>query len=359
MRNVRALQRDPGRRARPAVPALLIATVMLLLTACGGSPAGGTATGSAAEPANDAMPEKVRVYTCCVSGTEIPLWVAFDEGLFAKNGLNVPELLVLPPPTGIQALSSGSADIGNDSPGGVLAASAAGNTGVKLVAGKTSKPVYKIMTNDLTSPDQIRGKRLGVSNKFAAPAVAAYSYLEDELGLKLDKDYEVVPFAKISDLVPALKQKTIDAAVLSAPLNYASEAQGAHTLADLTATVSEGNSWVVISEKFGRDYPAAVTAYIKTMVEAMALAKSDRAVAVASIMKHQKGITQDTADKTYDSYIEVFDPFLYEEALKPYLRYASTPKISKVDPSSVMDRSFLEQLEASGVMREHGFEKQQ
>ena len=346
-------------RRRPALTAPL-AVVLALVTACGGGSGGDSdqpASGGAAAADSTAMPEEVRVYSCCVSGTEIPVWVAYEEGLFEKNGLNVSELQMLPPPTGIQALSSNSADIGNDSPGGVLAAAAAGNDNVKLVAGKTSKPVYYIMTNDLTDPEDLRGARLGVSNKFAAPAVAAYTYLEDELGLILDEDYEVVPFAKISDLVPALAQDTIDAAVLSAPLNFAAEAQGATELADLTATVTEGNSWVTVNSDFAEEYPAAVTAYIKTMAQAMELAKNDREVAIAAIMKNQEGITREVAEATYDAYIDVFDPWMYEEALEPYLRYASTPEIAEVDPASVMDFSFLEQLEAAGELS--GFDRQE
>jgi NitT/TauT family transport system substrate-binding protein len=338
------------RARRVTVPVLLVG--LLVLAACGGGAEGPDASASAD---STAMPDEIRIYSCCVSGTEIPVWVAYDEGLFEENGLNAAELQMLPPPTGIQALTSDSVDIGNDSPGGVLAAAAAGNENVKLVAGKTSKPVYYIMTNDLTDPKDLRGKRLGVSNKYAAPAVAAYTYLENELGLTVDEDYEVVPFAKISDLVPALAQDTIDAAVLSAPLNFASEAQGAHTLADLTATVSEGNSWVTVNTRFAEKYPAAVTAYIKTIAQAMALAKSEPDVAIAAIMNHQK-VSREVAQQTYDAYIDVFDPYMYEEALQPYLNYASTPEIAAVDPSTVMDTSFLDQLEASGELS--GFERQ-
>lgn len=341
------------RRLRVLLPVAL-AAVLASVAACGGGATAGT-SGSAGS--KTAMPAEVRVYTCCVSGTEIPLWLAYDKGLFAKNGIKVSNLELLPPPTGVQALTSGSVDIGNDSPSGVLAAAAAGNKNVELVAGKSSTPVYFIMTNKLTNPMDLRGKRLGVSNKYAAPAVAAYTYLQDQLGLKLDTDYHVVPFAKISDLVPALARGTIDAAVLSAPLNFAAEAQGAHTLADLGGTVEEANSWVNVNKQFAQQYPAAVTAYIKTIVEAMQLAKTDKEAAIASIMKHQTGVSRAVAEQTYQAYIGTFDPFMYEKALEPYTRYASTQAIANTDPTTVMDTTFIDQLEKDGFFKAHGFEK--
>lgn len=329
----------------------VLAAALALVAACGGGTTGSSASGGA----KTAMPDQVRVYTCCVSGTEIPLWLAYDKGLFAKNGIKVSDLKLLPPPTGLQALSAGSVDIGNDTPGGVIAAAAADNKNVELVAGKTSKPVYYIMTNKLTHPKDLRGKRLGVSNKYAAPAVAAYTYLQDQLGFKLDRDYHVVPFAKISDLVPALAQGTIDAAVLSAPLNFASEAQGSHVLADLRGTVEEANSWVTVSKQFADQYPAAVTAYIKTITEAMELAKSDNGAAIASIMKHQSGVSRKVAEQTYQAYIGVFDPFMYEKALEPYTHYASTQMIANTNPKSVMDTTFIDKLEKDGFFKAHGF----
>lgn len=323
--------------------------MLWLVAACGG---GSTKAGSGN---STAMPDEVRIYTCCVSGTEIPLWLAYDQGLFQKYGVKAADLKLIPPPTGGSALISGSVDIGNDTPSLGINASAEGNKQLEFVAGKTSKPVFRIMSKTITDASQIRGKRLGISGKYAAPAIAAYAYLKDKFGLVVDKDYTVVPAAQISDLVASLSQGAVDAAVLSTPLNLTSEKDGAHEVANLSGTVPEGNSYVVTTKSFAQKYPAAVEGYLKAIIDATKLAKTDKTAAVQSIMKHQTGITQQEAEKVYDDYIDVFDPNMYADALQTYVDFPSSPQAAKVDVKPLLDESFLQKLNQEGFLNSMGF----
>lgn len=293
-----------------------------------------------------------------MSGTEIPVWLAYDAGLFQKYGLKTSELKLIPPPTGGSALISGSVDIGNDTPSVGINAAASGNTGTRqlvYVGGKTSRPVFRIMSKTITDASQIRGKRLGVSGQYAAPAIATYAYLKDKFGLIAGKDYTVVPSAQISDLVASLSRGAVDAAVLSTPLNLTSEKDGAHELANLSGTVPEGNSYVVTTKSFAQKYPAAVEDYLKAIIDAMRLAKTNKAAAVQSIVKHQTGITQQDAETVYDDYINVFDPNMYADALQTYVDFPSSPQEATVDVKPLIDTSFLAKLDQEGFLKSMGF----
>jgi len=330
---------------------VVVAGAVLSMAACGSSSSAEKASGGS----SNGLPDQVRIYTCCVSGTEIPVWLAFDKGLFQKYGLKTAALKLIPPPTGGSALISGSVDIGNDAPSVGINATASGNSQLEYVAGKTSRPVFRIMSNKLTDASQIKGKRLGVSGQYAPPALAAYAYLKDKFGLVAGKDYTVVPSAKISDLVATLSNNSIDAAVLSTPLNLQAEKKGAHEIADLSGSVAEGNSYVVTTKSFAQKYPAAVEDYLKAIIDAMHLAKTDKAAAIASIVKHQTGITQSDAEQVYDDYINIFDPNMYADALQTYVKFPSTPQVGKVDVKSVMDDSFLKKLDQEGFLKSMGF----
>jgi len=325
--------------------------VVFGLAACGG----GSGVDKASGGGSNGLPDQVRIYTCCVSGTEIPVWLAYDQGLFQKYGLKTAALKLIPPPTGGSALISGSVDIGNDSPSVAINATASGNSQLEFVAGKTSRPVFRIMSNNLTDASQIKGKRLGVSGQYAPPALAAYAYLKDKFGLVAGKDYTVVPSAQISDLVASLSNNSIDAAVLSTPLNLQSEKKGAHQIADLSGVVAEGNSYVVTTKSFAQKYPAAVEDYLKAIIDAMHVAKTDKAAAIASIVKHQTGITQAQAEQVYNDYVNIFDPNMYADALQTYVNFPSTSQVAKVDVKPLMDTSFLEKLDKDGFLKSMGF----
>lgn len=324
-----------------------IVASMGLAAACGSS--------SQASSDGSGLPSQVRVYTCCVSGTEIPVWLAYDQGLFKKYGLNVAELKLIPPPTGGSALISGSVDIGNDAPSVGINATASGNSQLEFVAGKTSRPVFRIMSKTLTDPSQIKGKRLGVSGLYAPPALAAYAYLKEKYGLIEGKDYTVVPAAQISDLVATLSSNSIDAAVLSTPLYLAAEKQGAHVVSDLSGDVAEGNSYVVTTKSFAQKYPAAVEDYLKAIIDAMHVAKTDKAATIQSILKHQTGLTQADAEQVYNDYAKILDPNMYADALQTYVAFPSTPQVANVDVKSLVDESFLQKLDDDGFLKSMGF----
>lgn len=339
------------RTSRAAIAAAILGAFSLTLAACGG----GDAQEASGSEENAAGAGEVRIYSCCVSGTEIPVWLAYDQGLFEKHGIEASELQMIPPPTGGSALISNSVDIGNDSPSVTINASASGDDQLVMVAGKTSRPVYRIMSNALEDPSELEGKKLGVSGPFAPPALAAYAYLKENYGLEKDKDYEVVPSAKISDLVATLANDSVDAAILSTPLYLASEEKGAHELADLSGNVAEGNSYVTTTRAFAEEHPEAVEGYLKAIIEAMHVAQTDEATTIDSIMKHQSGLAEEDAKEVYEDYAEILDPNMYEDALQTYIDFPSTPEVAKVDVTTLMDDSFLKKLDDDGFLEEMGF----
>ncbi|MPZ88608.1 MAG: hypothetical protein GEU81_11160 [Nitriliruptorales bacterium] len=298
------------------------------------------------------------LYSCCVSGTEMGIWVALDNGIFEAHGLDV-NYTVLPPPTGLQAITAGDVQIGTDSPGSLVNAVAGGAEDLAFVSGNVSRPVYRIMTGaGLDSPEDLRGRRIGVSGKWAAPAVAVMNYMDRELGMQLDVDYETVPFRTISDILPALEGGVIDAGVLSTPLHLQAEQAGLTTVVNLADTFDEANAWIVTSGSFAAENPEAVTRFLRAYVEAMGIVRDDPATAIASVKQHVEGISDEGAEVTYEEYADLMSVDMSVQALEPYARYTDNPAVGEVDLEQLIDYSYLEQLEESGFLEEHGVELQ-
>jgi NitT/TauT family transport system substrate-binding protein len=346
--------------------------VLVLLGGCAGGAANKDANGKAASnvsnaaispgasssttpgsPAASSEPVNLSIFSVSVSGLEIPTWVALDNKLFEKYGIN-PKWTTLPPPTGVQALLSKDAQIGAV-PGNAVSAYASGSKDLIFVAGNNDKPVYKVMTNKLTKPEDLRGKKIGVSGKYAPPSIALMNYLEKEFNMKPDVDYKLVTFQTISDVLPALGKGLIDAGVLSTPLDLKSQKLGAKVLVDLSKTFDEAHAYIMTTKKFAKENPDTVVRFLKAYTEGLALAKKNSDIAVASILKHQTGITNEEAKITYEDYIHFQDINMTPEAIKPYQTYNDNPKAKSINAADMFDYSFLEQLDKSGFLKENGF----
>ncbi len=349
-RQIRELTGLPVIMVNMAVTEALAAmTAVLLVAGCGQtSPAGEK---SAAVPPE---PIAVNVVSCCISGTEIGMWVAYDQGLFQKHGIT-PKWSLLAPPTGVQALLAGDVQIGT-APGSAISAYAGGNKDLVFVAGNVSKPVFRIMApKTLGAPENLRGKSLGVSGKYAPPAVAAMNYLEKQHGMKPDVDYKVVTFKQISDVLAALDKGLIDAGVLSNPLHLQAEKRGFQVLVDLSGTFDEANAYILTTRTFTQKNPEAVRRFLQAYAAGIGLARTNQEVAIASIQKHTNGMSAEDARLTYEEYIRLLDINMTADALRPYQIYTDAPSAKDVNPFDVMDFSFLKELDKSGFLKEHGF----
>lgn len=348
---------------RLKINSILVVFLLVLLSACasgnkssepaaeagGNAPAGDSVTGAAPAELTD-----LTIFSVAQSGLEMPTWVALDHNLFQKYGIN-PKWTTLPHPTGVQALLSGDAHIGAV-PGNAITAFAAGSKNLMFVAGNNNYPIYNIMANEnVTSPEDLRGKKVGLGGKYSAPGVTLMYYMENELGLKADVDYEMVSFKSSSEVVPALERGLIDAGIMSSPADKKAEKFGAKSVINLTESLLLAHAYITTTQEFASEHPDLVTNYLKAYAEGMAMAKKDPQIGIDSILKHMPGITEEDAKLTYESYAHLQDVNMTPEAITAYQQYSDNPLSKEVNAADMFNYSFLEELEKSGFLKEHGF----
>src|SRR5690242_6813200 len=191
----------------------LLALVLLGLTACGptttgsSSPASGalpaaparsepaasptaTAAGRAPSAESSGEPTKLVVSYSQVTGNEIPLWMAYEGGIFQQNGLS-PELRLIEGNKGIAALLAGEtqfADIGGSQ---TLAAAANGGDLTILGIIGPKFPFLFMVPATIQSADDLRGKNVGVSTIGDSSDIATRLALP-RLGLDPNADVTIV-----------------------------------------------------------------------------------------------------------------------------------------------------------------------
>jgi NitT/TauT family transport system substrate-binding protein len=286
----------------------------LAISACGGTsaaPAGSPSTSSSAavSPAASAALAPFRLAINGTTPVDVFAWIALDQGIFAKHGLKV-DLQGMNGSASMQALIAGDIDSAVHSPPLVLAAQA-NNADMKVVA--VMSPVYDhvmVVSNDITSPDQLRGKKVGAPS-LTAPEAASLKRVLAKSGLQQGKDYTLVETGNSggqSGVVAALATHQIDG--IATQLEVARQALdqgGFHILFDL-ATMPDlvaANEVVALKGSYVQANPARVQALVDSMIESIRFMHENKAATEDAFRKHYKLDNQQDLDDRYDRELQV------------------------------------------------------
>src|SRR5574341_1099792 len=113
-----------------------------------------------------AQPKEISVGYASPSGVFLPLFVAQEQGLYKKYGLNVKELLLLrgTGPAAAQMLLAGTAPIA--ALGGALVEAAIRGGGLTYVASVSNHLIFSLYSrSEIGRPEDLKGKTVAVDAK--------------------------------------------------------------------------------------------------------------------------------------------------------------------------------------------------
>ena len=109
-----------------------------------------------------AAPSKVVISFAGVNPRQTPLWIAQEQRLFTKHGVDADVVFIRTGPIQVAAVSSGATQLAYSGPASVLGA-AAGGTDLRLIASFTNKLTYTMIARpEIKRAEDLRGKRFGV-----------------------------------------------------------------------------------------------------------------------------------------------------------------------------------------------------
>jgi|SRR5579859_769561 len=324
-------------RPRIASRVALAAGGLFLLAACGGTPAASSSPG---------QPTAITASYSELIPDEWAPWGAADGGYFTKNNLDV-TLTSISSSTGVAALLSGQTQIAQLGGSEVLAAAASGGD---LVIVANLVPVYPyvfVVPASITSTDQLKGKKIGISKKGGSADIATRVALK-AMGLDPDKDVTIVETGSASNRVAALKSGAIQGGVSQPPESTKLIASGFHVLLDMAKQkLPAANTVVATTGAYLKAHRAVVQAYVDSLVEALARLRKDQSFANQVLIKWEKITDTSTLADTYQFYTqEVFPqypfpkPDQYQAAIA--VLSASNPKVASYDLSKLLDPSLVQ-----------------
>ena len=117
----------------------------------------------------------------------MPLWVARDQGFFAKYGIESEPVLFRNGANLVTGMAAGDIQIGRTAGAAVLSAVAAGHD-IKMLATFSSRNSYDVVTRpNIKRPEDLRGKRLAINSVGGGTWIGAMLWLE-QFGLDVQRD---------------------------------------------------------------------------------------------------------------------------------------------------------------------------
>src|SRR5256714_638561 len=333
--------------------AVLVASLAILATACGGGAGGPAVTATSSQAAASASPT---ARPCCtkvvaaysnISADDWLSWYAFEKGIFTDNGLTVDLQSINGGSQTSAALLAGSVQIAQFGGAEALSANAGGGD---LVGGAELPPGYPdklYAAEGITSIQGLKGKRVGVSNAGGSSDIATRAALKSA-GLDPDKDVNIVAVGSHANRTAALLAGTIDAGVDDPPEDLELVKAGLTPPVDLAGQkLPAANTGVIMQRSYLNANKDTVPAYVDSLTIARAKMKNDKAGATAVLGKYFKLTDHGPLDAAYDFFMnEVTVPYLYPEVVQfkdaVSILGAGNPNIAKVDISKMIDRSFMQ-----------------
>ena len=289
---------------------------------------------------------------------QTPLWIAQEQGFFAKHGVDTDVVFIRTGPIQVAAVSSGATQIAYAGAASILGAAGSG-TDLRVIASFTNKLTYALIARpEIKKAEDLRGKRFGVQ------AIGGSVWMGAVLGLEylgLDPRRDNINILSIGDqtvAVQALEARTIDATPLDGVFSRRLKQKGFTVIAELAESKIPYVSNVIVGTRaLFQQQPELAENMLKGLIESLAfiLAPANKAVVVNTIMKRLKIADSAVAEQGYRDLMQIIEqkPYVSLAGMRNIQRLVKiqNPVVANVKVEDLIDNRPLKKLEESGFLQ--------
>lgn len=240
--------------------------------------------------------------------SNLPVWLAIDNGLFAKEGLDVSIAATRSSQAQFKDMMSNKYQIASTALDNVIAYTEGqgpvkyDNFDMFVFLGVHSGLNSLVSTAEVKSIADFKGKTLGVDALSTGYAFVLFEVLEQKAGLKLNQDYKVVAVGGGTAREKAMIDGKIAGAVLSAPSDLRVKAAGGNILADAAAQLGgyQGSAYAT-RRAWAKDHEKELLGFIRAIVATHDVIFTDKAAAIAGLKKRINNLSDKNAEIIYSS----------------------------------------------------------
>jgi NitT/TauT family transport system substrate-binding protein len=301
-------------------------------------------------------PVKVTMTTGSFSEREAAMYVAMDQGLFRRYGIDLTFVHVRSGPVGMAALASGETQLHEGSATAAVLGAAAEGTDLIFVAGLINKLIGNIMASPkVKTPADLKGKAIGVTS------ASGGSWMFTTLALEywgLDAKRDGISFRILGD-ESVRSQALLNDAIAATHLGYTFAAplksKGFTNLADLAELPIPFQSTGVLTRRsFAKASPEIVEAVLRGIIDSLAFiaVPENKPAVLKSLAKGLRLARPELAEDGYDVLPKLYEKRIYPRAdgIQNVIRLLglSNDKIRRLKAEDLVDDRFVRKLEKEG-----------
>ena len=283
------------------------------------------------------------------------LGFAKETKLFEKRGLDVVLVGMGTGSVSLRALIAKDLEISSLSGSGLVQAALQGADTV-IISALINGFIFKVFgAPEISSPAQLKGKKLGVS-RYGATSDFAVRLALKKWGLNPDRDVNILQIGTSQDTVRAMQTKMLDAGVTSGTSSLIARKAGFRELGDLadlglhypTPAIGTTKSYLQKNEGLVKEF---MLAYI----EAIHDFKRNKETALTVLKKYTRNDDREVLEDSYSSvagkYLALPIPTI--EGIRTILTELSTtvPAAKNADPEQFVSYKIAREIEASGFVK--------
>jgi len=299
--------------------------------------------------------EPIKIAYSGVSASGTPVWLAKEEGIFTKHGLEAELITVRSAPLQVTALVSNEVQFVRGSASSMLTAAAQGAKLKILFSLFAERASYDFLVSpSITYPRDLKGKKIGVQD-FSGLLWTLTMLSLREMGLDPQRDHiNIQAIGDSSVIAQSLATGIIDAAPLDKLQSVKLQGLGIKVLFDLSR-IPFPSSPLMSAESFIQKNPQVVENFIKALIEASVIMRAQKERGLAVLQRHIKA-DRALAEIGYKTLLEDLTSYTFVtvKGLKTVQEIIALrdPKIAKFNVEDLLDQRILQKVVQSGYVEE-------
>jgi ABC-type nitrate/sulfonate/bicarbonate transport system substrate-binding protein len=298
--------------------------------------------------------QKLRITYAAITGGFAPFWIAVEERLGRKYGLDLEAIYSGRTNSGL-ILASGEAQYSVHAGFGTVLSHALGEKDrVIIVSFANTAGLSVVSKPQITKSADLRGKVIATSGPGDFNGTLLRYVLKNRLSLDPTREVKIVRLGEQPDILPALEKGVVDAGILGTPARLLARKMGFRELVDLDELgIQVPFVGVSTLKATVKKSPDTTVKLVATLTDAIQVFKTNKEKSLLVMKKYLRGASDEILEETYGYFSSRTQKFPYPsiEAIKTALDMLSDqyPQAKSVDPHEVADLSFVKQVESGGV----------
>lgn len=310
-------------------------------------------------PSDAAEPTKLLIAHGAISNNVAPLWIAKEQGIFRKYGIDA-DLVFIIAGRAMQAMLAGQVPVGLVGGTHVLNANTGGGDFIMILGLENRLDYLFFAKPTIKSGEDLKGKKVAIGTPAGSASLATYVAL-DHLGLVPRRDNIVLlGIGGVPERMGALRSGSVEATSLSPEFGQIVASEGYRVLVDLgKENVQFQSSGLVVPRSLIKTNPQLVENIAKATVEgaAFVVKPANKEIVSKSLGRNLRLDKPERVEKAYQNLVAALPrkpcPSMEGVAsmIKLMAQHGLNAKASQVKPEEIADMSYCKKFEDSGFFK--------